>query len=127
MKIKSSFLIVIAALLFCSLAKLQAQNLPVVNTTKKIFYLEQDMTDDTPLIFGYETADINSKKMIAFSSFTKDVENNPNQCVLGAYYDSSDLDIGYVETTGNFVKLAFKKTDGSQTTFFIEKKNVTIQ
>lgn len=124
---KKITLLTILSIALAGLAKVQAQNLPTVNTSKKIFYLEQDMTDDTPLIFGYESADVNSKKMIAFSSFTKDVENNPNKCVLGAFYDTSDLDISYVETSGNFVKLAFKKTDGSVVNFYMEKKNVTIQ
>lgn len=124
---KFSALFILVAILLGSQIEIHAQNLPTVNTTKKIFYLEQDMTDDTPLLFGYESADINSKKMISFSSFTKDVENNPNKCVLGAFYDTSDLDISYVETSGNFVKLALKKTDGSVVNFFMEKKNVTIQ
>lgn len=104
-----------------------AQNLPVVNTAKKSFALYMDNSDDTPLIFGYEKADVNSKRMICFSSMTVDVEGNPNKCVLGSYYESGELNIEYVSLEGGFVKLKFISDNASETVFYIEKKNVKIQ
>lgn len=38
-------------------------------------------------IFGYEKPNLNSKKMILISCFTADVENNPFELPLGAYYE----------------------------------------
>lgn len=38
-------------------------------------------------IFGYEKPNINSKKLILISCFTADVENNPFELPLGAYYE----------------------------------------
>lgn len=124
---KILLLLVTVSLSGLFISKTYAQNLPKINTVKKTFILEMDMTDDTPLLFGYETADINSKKVICFSSFTKDVDNNPNKCELGAYYEAGELDITYVETSGNFVKLIFKKSDGSSTPFYMQKKDVSLE
>jgi len=58
-------------------------------------------------IFGYQKPDTNSRKMILFSVFTSDVENNPYQCPLGSYYYSSsmqDTKIKYTKKTGAFVE-----------------------
>lgn len=58
-------------------------------------------------IFGYQKPDTNSKKVIFFSVFTSDVENNPYQCVYGSYYHSgamADTKIKYVKNNGNFVE-----------------------
>ncbi len=104
-----------------------AQNLPVVNKAKKSFNVYMVSDDDTPLIYGYETADISSKKMICFSSFTVDVENNPHKCVLGAYYTTDDISIDYLVTEGDFVKLAFKEAGKSDVIFYIEKKFVKFE
>ncbi len=37
--------------------------------------------------FGYSMPDTTSERLILFSVFTSDVENNPYCCKLGAYYD----------------------------------------
>lgn len=58
-------------------------------------------------IFGYQKPDTNAKKMILFSVFTSDVQDNPYKCPLGAYYYSGamqDAKIKYVKNTGNFVE-----------------------
>lgn len=58
-------------------------------------------------IFGYQQPDTNSKKMVFFSVFTPDVENNPYQCPYGAYYSSGamqDTHMKYIGKTGDFVK-----------------------
>lgn len=78
--------------------------------------------DDTPLTYGYETASTNSQKMICFSSFTADVENNPHKCSLGAYYTTDEIEITYLGTEGSFVKLQLKST-----VFYVEIKNVKFE
>lgn len=58
-------------------------------------------------IFGYQKPDTNSLKMIFFSVFTTDVEDNPYQCTYGSYYSSSgmkDLEIKYVKHVGDFIE-----------------------
>lgn len=106
--------------------ELSAQNLPTINTSSKSFFLEMSQGDDTPLIFGYESPDAGSKKLICFSSFTKDVENNPHRCAYGAYYDTSELDIQYAGSSGNFVKLKMNRS-GSEVYFYMEKKNINFE
>lgn len=103
-------------------AGVSGQNLPVISSSNKMFYLEMG-DDDTPLIYGYENADVNSKKLICFSSFTKDVENNPHQCVYGAYYDTSELEIYFAGNSGDFVKLKMKTAKGD-VYFYMEKKHI---
>lgn len=119
---KKMILFLACAAALSTTVSVSAQNLPVISTSNKMFYLEMG-DDDTPLIYGYERADINSKKLICFSSFTKDVENNPHQCTYGAFYDTSDLDIRYDSNAGDFVKLRMKTASGD-VYFYIEKKNI---
>lgn len=104
-----------------------SQNLPSINKLDKSFSLYMDKYDNTPLIYGYRLPDLRSEKMICFSSFTSDVENNPHKCVLGAYYETGDLNIEYINIEGNFVKLKFKKDGKQDIIFYIEKKYLTIE
>ncbi len=104
-----------------------AQNLPSINTSKKTFDLGMDDSEDTPLIYGYETADATSKKLICFSTFTSDVENNPHKCALGAYYTTDDIEIQYIGTEGSFVKLRFIGSSKGDVVFYVEKKMVKMQ
>ena len=58
-------------------------------------------------IFGYAKPDIDSERLLLLSVFTNDVENNPFECKLGAYYDTygmGELTLKCVSTTGNFVQ-----------------------
>jgi hypothetical protein len=74
--------------------------------------------------FGYATPDVTSERLILFSIFTDDVQNNPFGCKLGAYYDTriDSLTLKYVSTKGNFVQAkAVDKTNQSTTVYF-EKK-----
>lgn len=76
-------------------------------------------------IFGYAAPDIHSEKLLLLSVFTDDVENNPFQCKLGAYYDTNDmsaLKLKYIETAGNFVRAYAVDTAGNRTTLYFEKK-----
>lgn len=103
-----------------------AQNLPSINKSEKTFNLGMNEDEDTPLIFGYELPDTYSTKMICFSSATADVEKYQSKLPLGAYYTTDDVTIEYVATEGNFVKLSFK-TYYEETTFYIEKKNISFE
>ena len=104
-----------------------SQNLPSVNKADKSFSLYMDKYDDTPLIYGYKLPDLKSEKMICFSSFTSDVDNNPHKCVLGAYYETGNLNIEYIITEGNFVKLKFTEEGKEDTLFYVEKKNIQFE
>jgi ribosomal protein S24E len=58
-------------------------------------------------IFGYQKPDTSAKKMILFSVFTSDVEDNPYKCPLGSYYYSGalqDTKIKYIKNNGKFVE-----------------------
>jgi len=83
--------------------------------------------------FGYEQADIGSKKILLFSIFTNDVEDNPYQLKLGAYYDTSGLGskgskLKYVGTKGDFVQAKFiDSTDIPVCTIYFEKKWVEVE
>jgi hypothetical protein len=103
------------------------QNLPLIDTADNSFGLWMSRDDNTPLIFGFESPDTKSQKVICFSSSTSDVEGNPHICKLGAYYETNDLNIEYVGMEGNFVKLIFKTEGSTDVIFYMEKKNVTIQ
>ena len=83
--------------------------------------------------FGYDQADVHAKKLLLFSIFTNDVEHNPYQLKLGAYYDTSDLDskdskLKYVGTKGDFVQAKFiDSTDIPVCTIYFEKKWIEIE
>lgn len=104
-----------------------SQNLPVVNLQDKLFYLYTDKYDETPLIFGYQSPNVNSQKMICFSSATLDVENNPHKCILGSFYESSELNIDYISLEGNFVKLQLISEDKEPSIFYIEKNKIRME
>jgi hypothetical protein len=86
-----------------------------------------DKYDETPLIYGYKLPDLKSEKMICFSSFTSDVDNNPHKCVLGAYYVTGDLNIEYITIEGNFVKLKFKEEGKQDTLFYVETEYIKFE
>lgn len=76
-------------------------------------------------IFGYAKPDIKSERLLLLSVFTNDVENNPFDCKLGAYYDTGGMDeltLKYVSTTGNFVQATATDKTNKSTTIYFEKK-----
>ena len=62
-------------------------------------------------IFGYQYANVTTRKMICFSSYTYDVGDNLNKCPLGSYFDSGKMKEGdritYVGKAGSFSKMMF--------------------
>ena len=104
-----------------------SQNKPVVNLTDKTFSLYIDYDQDTPTIWGYQSADLNSKKMICFSSETAIVEENKSKCVLGSYFETMDLNIQYIEIVGAFLKLKYKNEGQADEIFYVKKTDVRIE
>ncbi len=82
-------------------------------------------------IFGYQYANITTKKMICFSSYTYDVGDNLNKCPLGSYFDSGKMKEGdrilYVGKAGSFSKMTFISGSGKKTTFYFPKGSFTIK
>lgn len=119
---------IFGAILFALLTNFcYSQNLPSINKADKSFSLYMDKYDDTPLIYGYKLPNLKSEKMICFSSLTSDVDNNPHRCILGAYYETSDLNIEYITIEGNFVKLKFKEEGKQDALFYVEKKYIKFE
>ena len=76
-------------------------------------------------IFGYAKPDIKSERLLLLSVFTNDVENNPFDCKLGAYYDTGGMDeltLKYISTNGKFVKATATDKTNNSTTIYFEKK-----
>jgi hypothetical protein len=65
--------------------------------------------------FGYEKPGVSSRRLILFSIFTNDVENNPFGCTYGSYYDTNGLDdslkLKFVSRIGNFIRAQLIKAD----------------
>jgi hypothetical protein len=95
----------------------------ISKSDSSIFVVQNKYRDHR--IFGYERPDIHSRKMILISIFTKDVEGNPFQCPLGAYYSSGsmeNIDLKYVSTGAGFIKANVSNKEGILGVVFIEKK-----
>lgn len=83
--------------------------------------------------FGYEQPNIQSKKLLLFSIFTNDVQDNPFQLKFGAYYETSGLDdkglkLKYLRTKDDFIEAELIDVSGYPvTTIYFEKKWVDIK
>ena len=100
-----------------------------INLQDSIFDLRTDMRKDHRF-FGYEKPDTTSKKLLLFSIFTNDVDNNPFGYELGAYYDmmeSDGLQIKYQGSVGDFIKTIVSDQEGKKTTLYFEKKWIVLQ
>ncbi len=77
-------------------------------------WLRADMKRDHRF-FGYEKPAVTSRRLILFSIFTNDVENNPFGCVYGSYYQTAgwgdSLRLKFVARNGNFIRARLIKTD----------------
>lgn len=117
-----------------------ANNIVISENGKNINYAYVDLKDSSfhltanmkldHRIFGYKNPVLQSERVILFSIFTNDVENNPFGCKLGSYYDTNGLEdytIKYSETNGDFIKVYATDKFNHQETFFIDKKWVIIQ
>ncbi len=77
-------------------------------------------------IFGYEQPDTSARKLIVFSVFTYDVQDNPYQCPSGAYYGSYDLENSQIKYKGEvalFIIADFIEDD-KVTPIYFDKNSV---
>jgi hypothetical protein len=76
-------------------------------------------------MFGYEYANITTRKMICFSSNVNSVRDNA--CPLGAYFDTDKMKAGdrilYLGQAGTFAKMNFISGSGKQTLFYLPKSS----
>ena len=76
-------------------------------------------------IFGYKKPDTSSKKLILFSVFTNDVENNLFKCPYGSYYQTSSMQnmkIKFLAKNGLFIKAAIIKDNATSEIIYFLKK-----
>jgi len=77
-------------------------------------------------IFGYESNDIYSEKMILLSVFTNEVENNPFECKYGAFYDTNgmkEISLKYISNEGEFLKFEIvNEKEGKSDIVYMLKK-----
>jgi len=81
-------------------------------------------------LIGYEKPDIHSKRLILFSIFTNDVENNPFNCPYGSYYETSkaeDLSLKYTGDEGAFIKANIVRYDSLLSPVYFERKFVEFE
>lgn len=102
----------------------------IVSKPDNVFSIYQDRDPGGDYaIFGYEQPNKESKKMICFSNLTDQVENNPNKCELGSYYDTSMLEfleIYFISSTDDFAKLKLVK-NGNEYVFYMQMKEITFR
>ena len=80
--------------------------------------------------YGYEKPDLGSKRLILLSIFTNDVDGNPFDLPLGAYYSTADIEGGIFTFKGekeDFVEVEFKDRDDKKTTLYFEKKWIVLE
>lgn len=77
-------------------------------------------------IFGFLRPDTTSRKLILFSVFTNEVENNPFQCQYGSYYSIENFiqkfTLKYENEEGNFFKAEITDSLGHRENIYFEKK-----
>jgi hypothetical protein len=101
----------------------------VVKKTKE-FYISSDAKGDYRF-FGYEFPDNNSQKMICFSSYRGDVNDNANKCPLGSYYDTGRMKpgdkINYITEVKGFGKMLYISATGKKAIFYLLKSSYSIK
>lgn len=94
----------------------------IVSTQDSIIWLNASKYLDHR-IFGYEKPNINSRKLILISCFTGDVENNPFELPLGAYYQlDKDHKAKFLKKEKEFVVAKFILNGKDMEKVYFEKK-----
>jgi hypothetical protein len=82
-------------------------------------------------VYGYQYANITTRKMICFSSHDADVRDNYSRCPLGSYFDTDKLKVGdkivYMGPNGSFAKMSFIAGTGQKTLFYLPKSSFIIK
>jgi hypothetical protein len=106
-----------------------AQTVGHVDKKTKEFYITAKPNTEYKII-GYQFANIETEKMICFSSYTYDVRGNPMKCPLGAYFGTGNMNEGdkiiFLGMVGNFGKMNFITGAGKKTIFYIPKTGFTV-
>lgn len=100
-----------------------------VSAADSIIYLTANMKMDHR-IFGYARPDTTSQRLILLSIFTNDVENNPFQCTLGAYYDTAGMEnikLKFQAEEGNFIHALALENNQKSTPVYFEKKWISYE
>lgn len=110
---------------------LEGDNLNKLQVTKQdsIVRLYSNIRHDHR-IFGYEKADLKSRKKILFSVFTFDVKGNPCNCVFGSFYETSSMKgitMKYVGKEKSFIKVELHEGKAKLGTVYFEKKWVEFE
>ncbi len=87
-------------------------------------WLRAEMRQDHR-IFGYSKPDTTAEKLLLFSIFTNDVDDNPFGYELGAYYDTEGMDgltLKYMSTTGDFIEAEAITENNEERTIYFEMK-----
>jgi hypothetical protein len=98
-----------------------------ISKTDSSFWVAADIRKDYR-IFGYEKPDTNSRKMILFSVFTKEIQNNPNKCIYGSYYGSNameDAELKYIGEDRRFIKTILLRKANHIADIYFLKSQVT--
>ncbi|MBL7854465.1 MAG: hypothetical protein JNL17_08695 [Cyclobacteriaceae bacterium] len=80
--------------------------------------------------FGYDRPSLQAERLLLFSIFTNDVENNPFECRLGSYYQTGDMQgqtLKYIGVEGDFIKAVALAQDGTKTTLYFEQKWISLE
>jgi len=94
------------------------------------FYLHADIKSDHR-IFGYAQPNTNSEKMILFSVFTNEVQNNPFKCKYGAYYEvnmgNQNFRLKYNGKKDEFIIAELTDSLNKKRNIYFEKKWIEIE
>ena len=76
--------------------------------------------------YGYAKPDTNSKRLILFSIFTSEVENDKDSCLYGAHYSDTSLGkkhLKYIKNFKDFGEFQFLDNTTIIDTIFFRKEN----
>jgi hypothetical protein len=120
----------ITALLLIFMSAVAAQTVGRVFKKTKQFYVPANIKDNYRF-FGYEFPSNSARKLICFSSYRADVNDNYNKCLLGSYYDTGRMkpgdNITFIGEAHGFGKMLYVSAAGKKMIFYLPKSNYTIK
>ena len=82
-------------------------------------------------VFGYEMPNTTSQKMICFSSYRGDVNDNYNKCPLGSYYDTGRMHpgdkISFIKEVDGFGRMLYTSSKGKKSIFYLPKNSYQVK
>jgi len=101
----------------------------IISKTDSSFHVYSNIRADYRII-GYQFPVLTSKKLVLFSVFTTDVQDNPHRCTYGSYYGSPNQDellIKYTGDAGSFVQAKISRDLEEASTVYFEKRWVEFE